>query len=207
MVTKKCVQCGKKFTITDSEIDFFESKNLSIPKRCKQCREKNKNSYTTHINNHTSTEYNSYYKAKPITKELISFMLFSLLVSIILAFFNIVLGLVFAVIICCIFAVNYFGNKIHIQEFDLSPYKYTFYNTDSMVEHYVKHGKQTDSNSMESYLFKANLTIIDKNNVSKRSKDNDTIYYNRKTNEFVVVAKAGYIRTYFIASDHYFNKQ
>lgn len=41
MENKKCVQCGKVFTLTDSEKGFFESKNLSFPKRCKECREKN----------------------------------------------------------------------------------------------------------------------------------------------------------------------
>lgn len=38
----KCVQCGKEFTLTGSEIDFYKKKNLQIPKRCKECRELNK---------------------------------------------------------------------------------------------------------------------------------------------------------------------
>ena len=37
-----CVQCGKSFELSDSEIDFYRKKNLHLPKRCKDCRQKNK---------------------------------------------------------------------------------------------------------------------------------------------------------------------
>lgn len=37
-----CKQCGKEFEISNSEIEFYKSKNLSIPKRCKECRNKNR---------------------------------------------------------------------------------------------------------------------------------------------------------------------
>lgn len=40
MKKQKCVSCGKKFTLTDREIDFYNSKNLDLPKRCKTCRAK-----------------------------------------------------------------------------------------------------------------------------------------------------------------------
>lgn len=39
---RTCVQCGKEFEITDSEAAFFKSKNLQLPKRCKECRAENK---------------------------------------------------------------------------------------------------------------------------------------------------------------------
>ena len=42
MITKKCRQCGKEFTLTDGEIDFFKSKGLELPSRCADCRKKNK---------------------------------------------------------------------------------------------------------------------------------------------------------------------
>ncbi|MDE7297771.1 MAG: zinc-ribbon domain-containing protein [Lachnospiraceae bacterium] len=38
----KCKQCEKEFELTDSEIDFYNSKGLEIPKRCKACRDENK---------------------------------------------------------------------------------------------------------------------------------------------------------------------
>ena len=43
---KICKQCGKEFELPESEIEFFKSKGLSIPKRCKQCRDSNKKNST-----------------------------------------------------------------------------------------------------------------------------------------------------------------
>lgn len=43
-----CVQCKKEFEISDNEMQYYESKGLSLPKRCKECREANKNG-TIHI--------------------------------------------------------------------------------------------------------------------------------------------------------------
>lgn len=37
-----CKQCGKEFELSESEIAFYKSKNLHIPKRCEQCRQANK---------------------------------------------------------------------------------------------------------------------------------------------------------------------
>ena len=33
-----CSNCGEKFEFTDSEQIFYQSKNLKLPKRCKDCR-------------------------------------------------------------------------------------------------------------------------------------------------------------------------
>ena len=40
MLKQSCVSCGRQFTLTDKEIEFFKNKNLNLPKRCKECREK-----------------------------------------------------------------------------------------------------------------------------------------------------------------------
>lgn len=37
-----CMDCGQPFIFTASEQDFYASKNLSQPKRCKDCRQKKK---------------------------------------------------------------------------------------------------------------------------------------------------------------------
>lgn len=37
-----CKQCGKEFELSQSEINFYKEKNLSIPKRCRECRNANK---------------------------------------------------------------------------------------------------------------------------------------------------------------------
>ena len=38
----KCKDCGKEFYMTYKEVHFYEEKGLSLPKRCKACREKKK---------------------------------------------------------------------------------------------------------------------------------------------------------------------
>ena len=211
---QKCVQCGMVFKISDSEKQFFESKNLNLPKRCKQCREANKKSgkpnKATPINK--KPHYDSYYIKKDSSVTLSTVVIAALLTVILLIFkvdiaFTLVAGGV--TLLSLIKYILGSGNgKVFIQEFDTSIYKYTFYDTNSMVKHYVKHGEQTDSNSMEDYLYKANMVIVDKKSLTKeQKKDGDRIYYNNRTKEFVVIAKAGYVRTYFIASDKYYTKQ
>lgn len=39
---RTCKQCGKEFELSESEVSFYKSKGLELPKRCKSCREKNK---------------------------------------------------------------------------------------------------------------------------------------------------------------------
>ena len=51
MIKRKCKQCGKEFVLSDSEIKFFNDKNLELPKRCNECRRENKN-----INNNYKNE-------------------------------------------------------------------------------------------------------------------------------------------------------
>ena len=39
---RTCKDCGKEFELTQGEIEFYESKGLELPKRCKECRTLNK---------------------------------------------------------------------------------------------------------------------------------------------------------------------
>ncbi len=209
----KCIQCGKAFEISESEKQFFESKNLTLPKRCRECREKNKNSGNSKKNKKATKnahKYNSYYvkKDKTVTLTTVILTIIVVLVAFILktdtTFTVITAGVALLSLIKYILGLG--KGKVFIQEFDTSLYKYTFYDTNSMVKHYVKHGEQTNCNSMEHYLYKANMVIVDKKSLTKeQKKDGDRIYYNNRTKEFVVIAKAGYVRTYFIASDKYYN--
>ena len=43
MIKRECKQCGEEFTLTDSEMKFYNEKGLNLPKRCSECRNKNKN--------------------------------------------------------------------------------------------------------------------------------------------------------------------
>lgn len=38
----KCKDCGKDFYMTHKEVMFYRDKELQLPKRCKECREKKK---------------------------------------------------------------------------------------------------------------------------------------------------------------------
>lgn len=204
-----CVQCGKVFALSDSEISFYQSKNLSLPKRCKTCREINKGKKP---NKHS--EYKSYSVKAPIAnrKSFIFKIVFisAIFLSAILNFEfipNFSAVIVFAVSALSVLFLLLYGRNVQVEEFDTLPYKYTFYDTNSMVSHYVKHGNEVACNSMEDYLFKANSVIINPNVLKKIQQDGDTAYFYPPTNEFVVVAKAGYIRTFFKANMYYFNKQ
>lgn len=39
---RTCKQCGAEFTLSESEIAFYRSKNLHLPKRCEKCRMENR---------------------------------------------------------------------------------------------------------------------------------------------------------------------
>ena len=41
-ITIKCVQCGKKFVFSVGEQEFYRKKGFQQPKRCEECRKKNK---------------------------------------------------------------------------------------------------------------------------------------------------------------------
>jgi len=91
-----------------------------------------------------------------------------------------------------------------------SKYAYTFRNEQLLNEHYEKHGIYMKYKSPEKYLKGANRVIADKDTLHAiEAEDGDDVYYLEKTNEFVVVSKDGYIRTYFCPEDgiEYFHRQ
>ena len=89
-------------------------------------------------------------------------------------------------------------------------YTYTFRNEQLLNDHYEKHGIYMKYKSPEKYLKGANRVIADKDTLHAiEAEDGDDVYYLEKTNEFVVVSKDGYIRTYFCPEDgiEYFHRQ
>lgn len=88
--------------------------------------------------------------------------------------------------------------------------KYFFRDGERMYEHFLEHGEETHSDSEGEYLIKANAVIHNPKAEIKNETDegdNDTVYYLSETGEIVFVSAEGYIRTYFIADDEYFDKQ
>lgn len=43
-----CNECGKNFEITNGEYEFLASKGFDLPKRCKECRKKSRNSFSSY---------------------------------------------------------------------------------------------------------------------------------------------------------------
>ena len=85
-----------------------------------------------------------------------------------------------------------------------------FRTPEKLIEHFYEHGEQTKCDSAEEYLIKANMVIQNPESQSKYETDegdNDKIYYLSETGEIVFVSTEGYIRTYFVADDEYFERQ
>ncbi len=88
--------------------------------------------------------------------------------------------------------------------------EYTFRNERTFQSHYEKHGIEMGFETKEDYLLAANKVILNPESLHKLEKeDGDDVYYLEKSNEFVVVSKDGYIRTYFLPSAgiSYYNRQ
>lgn len=49
---RTCIQCGAEFEIQEKEAAFYESKDFELPKRCKECRQKNKMAQRQQRNNY-----------------------------------------------------------------------------------------------------------------------------------------------------------
>ncbi len=85
-----------------------------------------------------------------------------------------------------------------------------FRTPEKMMEHFCEHGAETNCDSAEEYLIRANVVIQNPESQSKYETDeddNDKIYYLSETGEIVFVSADGYIRTYFITDDEYFERQ
>lgn len=88
--------------------------------------------------------------------------------------------------------------------------EYEFRKDEYLTEHFEKHGEEFDYANEEEYLEGANRVINSEEALHKtEAEDGDYIYYLEASNEFVVVSKDGYIRTYFkpSAGIDYYNRQ
>lgn len=93
-------------------------------------------------------------------------------------------------------------------DFEVSDYK--FRNSSLLNQHYDKHGKDMGFASAAEYEKAANIVISNPQSLHKiESEDGDDVYYLEATNEFVILSKDGYIRTYFLpdAGIAYYNRQ
>ena len=87
---------------------------------------------------------------------------------------------------------------------------YRFRNYKLLTSHYEKHGIDMGFSSKESYEAAASAVITNPRAVSKPESDDndgDMVYFIKSTGEIVFLSSDEYIRTYFIASEDYYNRQ
>ncbi len=88
--------------------------------------------------------------------------------------------------------------------------KYYFRTNKKLKEHYEKHGIEMGFDNAEEYEAAASKVVNNPDALHKTEKeDGDDVYYIEETNEFVIVSKDGYLRTYFNPSRgiDYYNSQ
>lgn len=87
---------------------------------------------------------------------------------------------------------------------------YTFRSSKLLNEHYEKHGKEMGFANAKAYEKAACDVINNPDALTKTEKeDGDYVFYIEATNEFVILSKDGYIRTYFLpsAGKKYYDRQ
>ena len=97
------------------------------------------------------------------------------------------------------------GRNGHPTEHTNFPWARDF-NERSLQDHFERHGIQVNTPVQASYAAKAVKfanTIDRVNNVSYVRKNGQTVKYNRRTGEFAIIDKNGYVNTYFIPTSSY----
>lgn len=181
MIKKECTQCGKEFILSDSEIEFYKSRELSIPKRCKECRSLNKNK--THGDSAVEIPYRKQYPPNSKGPRKGFHLIFILL------------------LLCVVGLVTWELNrqndrpKQYIEqsiennskELDQSNSKeldqdnnetlepdtklYSFRTEEYGAEHFEKHGNEFDYASIEEYVEGANRVINSSESLHKLEKE------------------------------------
>lgn len=224
MITRTCKQCGKQFEIEDGEIKFFRDKNLSLPKRCRECRKLNNGSTGSVYNKQKSGIINGISGKNKLRFGFIGICLIIWLVFY-LGSLNADNGYpVSKETVPEIRNENAVSKETDpgIQNEDNvsketgweagneNAVSYEFRNAEYLQEHYDKHGAEFGYTSPEEYLEGANKVICAEDVLHKlEAEDEDGVYYLERTNELVIISTDGYIRTYFKPEDgiEYYNRQ
>lgn len=216
MVEKICKQCGKTFQLSDSELEFYKSKNLELPKRCKECR---KNNQITVEDKETKTEEKLLEKQTETPPKKSHSTIWNRILS--------TLVLLAVLAISAKYGFHWddtsdtlktnsdknIENSLTEDKKD-NPVKdlkeYEFRKEEYLEDHFKKHGAEFEYKTAEEYEAGANRVINTEGVLHKiEEEDGDDVYYLEETNEFVIVSTDGYIRTYFKPTDgiDYYNRQ
>ena len=194
-----CVKCGKKFELSEAEKDFHEEKNLSLPKRCKECRKRNrieKNEAVVPRGKERRKRRKNALRQVPVTTLIL------------------LIALTFVYISFVRKPESSTPKQTKLTQVTENPNSsiqkaVLFQSDEKLKEHYEKHGKAMGFASAEEYLAAANAVILNEEALHKTQKDEDDVYYLEETNDFVVVSPQGYLRTYFRPEDgiKYYRRQ
>lgn len=207
-MVRTCVNCKKKFELTKSEIDFYKSHGLELPKRCKACRDKNRQ-----IKERKKAEEK---KRLIITLVMLVIEVAALITAIVLISKKIYGGFYAACGVCAVVFAVYMlitkSKKAALSEVELysimNHFRYRFKNADDFREHFLKHGAETGCRTPKEYIKRANRVIKSPHSLKKREKeDGDLVYFDRSSGEIVFCTVNGFIRTYYISDNAYFKKQ
>ena len=220
---RSCVQCGKTFFLSDNEVKFYNDRNLSLPKRCKECREENKKNKGdsgkgSSIRDDTQTD-----DARDGVKDKPAATVSAHQGNSRKSAGKKIAGIAAAVAVIAAGGGVYSQNAAsHAAQAPQPAYEYTvesgytaepgytFSNRELLEEHYKKHGKEMGFETPEAYEAAASAVVNDPRALHKlEAEDGDDVYYIEDTNEFVIVSKRGYLRTYFKpdAGKRYYDKQ
>ena len=210
-----CKQCGKEFEITEGEADFFLSKGMKLPKRCKECRQANK------IKKENDSDAAIRLARKPSKVKNLKVILGVVAILILAGFgfsklpalINNNSGYDDSSVSTTVYTFSGYGTSSAItgeaeEYLPVDENMLTFRNVDLLISHYQKHGAEVGASSPDEYQRKAAAVVSSENVLHKtESEDGDYVYFNPSTGEFVIVSTDGYIRTYYIADMDYFERQ
>lgn len=210
-----CKQCGKEFEITEGEADFFLSKGMKLPKRCKECRQANK------IKKENDSDAAIRLARKPSKVKNLKVILGVVAILILAGFgfsklpalINYNSGYDDSSVSTTVYTFSGYGTSSAIideteEYLPVDETMLTFRNVDLLISHYQKHGAEVGASSPDEYQRKAAAVVSSENVLHKtESEDGDYVYFNPSTGEFVIVSTDGYIRTYYIADMDYFERQ
>ncbi|NCB91580.1 MAG: hypothetical protein EOM40_03260 [Clostridia bacterium] len=216
MEKRKCIQCGKEFILTDSEIKFYESKHLNLPKRCKACREENKHPKHETVHQKENKIENKIEYKKDYKKSIIAILV--IIIAVLFGGRSVLRVITSEAENQARQQMAEFAEDSQTAQESESPSgdavadsaTYTFSNEKLLQEHFVKHGGEFGYATPQEYEAGASAVITSPNALHKTEKeDGDDVYYIEATNEFVILSTSGFIRTYFKPEDEkaYYDRQ
>lgn len=234
-----CKQCGKEFELTDGEIKFYKDKGLSLPKRCEECRKANRTEKDGaqkksggkkgkigaiaaaaivavgligghSLNNNSDTAY----IPPAVTQQAESDIADNALAE------NDAVQAEDTENADIQNSDTQSGdtaaeNNVVSSDNEASENTaavYRFRNEKTLRSHFEKHGGEFNGlyKNAAEYEAGASAVVNSPEALHKlEAEDGDDVYYLEKTNEFVIVSKDGYIRTYFKpnAGKAYYDRQ